>query len=474
MAYAKQRKNGMFTAVYSTAEGKEKSAGTFGTKEQAEREAQRWQDMVRGGKKDDLRKATITIAEFAPMWLKMHPVGPKTKRGYADVLRAHIIKHFGHVRVAELEREAIVTYIAKMIDEGYGVDMQKRVRTMFSLLFQYALDNGYRDDFPVLRIKVQRGSRKKIVVLRPNEFKSVYDCLASDGARALGNLIVSTGCRFGEATALLVSDLDFERGTVSFTKAVQDVGREFHPDGKSRFYVAPFTKTHDHRTVRIPRKAIESLRTYIKGNDLQANDLLFPRDLVSPSKGRERRVNVDLTPELMATMTTFIGPNGKEYRHGTMNGYVTGKCHCDYCKQGFADYRYTYDQAKRERKAAAAAQVRQSYVTVKFDDGDQRVLRLAPERKQRYYDREPYLDTGTWSACWKKALTDAGITVMPTAYQLRHTHASWLINNGEDWKTVMTRLGHKDPSTTSLYVQSVDDDSSSADIMDDLIDWDVA
>jgi integrase len=53
---------------------------------------------------------------------------------------------------------------------------------------------------------------------------------------------------------------------------------------------------------------------------------------------------------------------------------------------------------------------------------------------------EPYLDEKTWDRIWTAAVKESGIPFKPTAYQVRHTHASWLIDADESPKAVMHRL----------------------------------
>ena len=65
---------------------------------------------------------------------------------------------------------------------------------------------------------------------------------------------------------------------------------------------------------------------------------------------------------------------------------------------------------------------------------------------------EPYLDKQLWDRIWARAVTDSGIPFKPTAYQVRHTHASWLIDAGENPKAVMHRPGQADLRTTARYV----------------------
>ena len=67
-----------------------------------------------------------------------------------------------------------------------------------------------------------------------------------------------------------------------------------------------------------------------------------------------------------------------------------------------------------------------------------------------------------WNRIWARAVTDSGIPFKPTAYQVRHTHASWLIDAGENPKAVMHRLGQADLRTTARYVHVLDETGESA------------
>ena len=53
--------------------------------------------------------------------------------------------------------------------------------------------------------------------------------------------------------------------------------------------------------------------------------------------------------------------------------------------------------------------------------------------------------------------------LLPTLpYQVRHTHASWLIDKGVDLERVRYRLGHGDLTTTTRYVKILDEEDSAA------------
>jgi len=65
---------------------------------------------------------------------------------------------------------------------------------------------------------------------------------------------------------------------------------------------------------------------------------------------------------------------------------------------------------------------------------------------------------------------DDGTRTHDTRTTVRHTHASWLIDQGVDLERVRHRLGHGDLTTTTRYVKILDEeDSTAADVMSQLL-----
>ena len=114
-----------------------------------------------------------------------------------------------------------------------------------------------------------------------------------------------------------------------------------------------------------------------------------------------------LDPGIRATRTI------KEYaplflRHRRVEGntkerYAAAKCRCEGCRQWARDYER---ERTRVQRAAASGPARRRW------------------EKSRDPD-EPYLDKQLWDRIWARAAADSGIPFKPTAYQVRHTHASW-------------------------------------------------
>ncbi len=148
-----------------------------------------------------------------------------------------------------------------------------------------------------------------------------------------------------------------------------------------------------------------------------------------------RHTKPRLTEEELRALGDCEPVNGRVYAHGTLGGYVTAKCRCAGCRQWASNYER---ERRLVRRAAASGPARRRW------------------EKSRDPD-EPYLDKQLWDRIWARAVADSGIPFKPTAYQVRHTHASWLIDAGENPKAVMHRLGQADLRTTARYVHVLDE-----------------
>ena len=175
---------------------------------------------------------------------------------------------------------------------------------------------------------------------------------------------------------------------------------------------------------------------YVAEYGIGLTGVLFPADLVVPPRQTKPR----LTEEELRALGDCEPVGGRVYAHGTLGGYVQAKCRCEGCRQWARDYGR---ERMRVRRATAAGEVRRRWERSRDAD-------------------EAYLDEPMWNRIWARAVADSGIPFKPTAYQLRHTHASWLIDARENPKAVMRRLGQADLRTTARYVHVLNETGESA------------
>jgi hypothetical protein len=123
MAYTQRvdgKKGTRYRGFYKDADGHYKSAGAYDTEERALEVAQTAEKhaaaLISGaiGGLDPVTRATRTIEEYAPIFMRHHRVEGNTKDTYADTLRLHIIPFLAKARLAETDRTVARNYFTAL------------------------------------------------------------------------------------------------------------------------------------------------------------------------------------------------------------------------------------------------------------------------------------------------------------------------------------------------------------------------
>jgi integrase len=445
MAYAERRessKGARYRGFYKDADGRYKSAGTYGTEDRALEIAQEAEEhaaaLISGaaGSLDPATRATRTIEEYEPLFLRHHRVEGNTKDTYSGTLRLHVIPFLGKVRLAEMNRTAARNYFTALEESGRSANSIRQAKVVLAALFTMAVSDGYLDVNPFHDVRTPRvPGPRAIKIATTDQYLKVRGCLPTMPARVFSTLLISSGLRFCEATGLRPSDFDFDACILNVARSVVKVSREHHPRGKT-FLVREYTKNGDSRRIKLDRAVVELVHAHVAEHGIGPSEVIFPAELVAPP----RATRPGLSEEEIRALGNTAPVRGRVYAHGTLGGYVTARCRCAGCRQWAREY--GRDRMRARRAAEPGAPKRR---WAKSRDAD-----------------EPYLDEKTWNRIWTAAVRQSGIPFKPTAYQVRHTHASWLIDAGESPKAVMHRLGQSDLRTTSRYVHVLDETGESA------------
>jgi integrase len=337
--------------------------------------------------------------------------------------------------MAETDRTVARNYITALLEEGRSANTIRQAKVVLCAMFGMAVADGYVDYNPFHDVKIPKvPGRRAIKVATPEQYLTMPACLPTRPAQVFSPL-VSSGIRFCEAVGLKPADFDFDAGILEVARSVVKVSREPHPRGKT-FLVRDYTKNDQTRRLKLDPAVVELVGGHVAEHGIGEREVTFPTDLVVPP----RRTKPRLTEEELRAVGDCEPVGGRVYAHGTLGGYVTAKCRCAGCRQWASDYGR---MRMRVRRAAVSGPARRRW------------------EKSRDPD-EPYLDKQLWDRIWARAVTESGIPFKPTAYQVRHTHASWLIDAGENPKAVMHRLGQADLRTTARYVHVLDETGESA------------
>ena len=146
---------------------------------------------------------------------------------------------------------------------------RRRLITQAGAVLNAALREGLVDANPFQGIRIGREDhdrQEEQVILTHEEWSLLRGEIRQDVGRGVADLLIGTGARWGEATALLVSHVDRRKSAVRITQSWQ-------PDGKGGAALGPTKSRKSRRTVEIGRKTMDAIAPFLDGRD--AAGLLF-------------------------------------------------------------------------------------------------------------------------------------------------------------------------------------------------------
>jgi integrase len=324
------------------------------------------------------------------------------------------------MRMVEIGSPDVREFVTKLISEGVKPSSVQYCLTVLSALFTTALNDQVVFVHPCRGVSGPVVAKKVRSIITPEQFDTLHGALGEKTWQLLVESDVETGLRWGELTELRPKDLGSAVFTIS--RVVIELTAKFHPEG-GHFLVKDYPKDNEHRLVSISTELDAKLRDFIAERGIGPDDLIFqlPKD-ASPWRPLVQEPDQE-------KMEKFGGEMGDRYTHGTLTGYVAGKCRCENCRAKFAVYR-------RDRRAEGKDQPRR-----------QRTVNTDGHIPRNWFRNNVWLPA--------RAAAKLGDGVKP--HSLRHSHASWLLAGGADIARVKERLGHASILTTQKYLHTLPD-----------------
>ena len=264
----KGKKGTRFRVTYRDGNGKQQSAGTYGSRKEAEREYNRAKLRVDDGlpakslKPPTLLYGAKTLGDYAPRWLEGHRLGAHAKANYDGILHSKLIPELGTTRLADITASVVKALFVRMENEGASNAYISKCKCVLSALMQSAAeapDNPVTHN-PVRGIRVGGTRPQRRKAISKSEFAELLDEVP-EHYRLFLRTIAGSGIRVEEATGLTDASLEVTPAGcwLNITGVlVETKGREFtHRDG---------TKTHRDRRVKIDPKLAADLQALPPGH----------------------------------------------------------------------------------------------------------------------------------------------------------------------------------------------------------------
>jgi len=264
-----------FTAAYRDPYGRIRSAGTFATRREAVRAADRLDDAVSAGTWIDPAAGRITFRQYAEdVWLPARHVEVTTRAGYKSYLRTHFVPFFGDMRLARIMPSTVQEWVSLAVEQGLSPCSISKYHVMLHAVFARAVLDRIIAFNPCENTELPKVVAKKYRILTPAEFETVIVAIPPR-FKALVLTDIETGLRWGELVALRPRHIDFLRRTVTVSETIVEVSKKDSPTGE-RMIVKPYPKDDEPRTLHVSQDLLDTLAARIADLGLRRDDLLFP------------------------------------------------------------------------------------------------------------------------------------------------------------------------------------------------------
>lgn len=159
--------------------------------------------------------------KVADDWYEEHTktVGVYTSDCYKAPLK-NLKKEFSDLAIADITTKDIQNFINKLSKQGFAKHTIALRRIVASLIFDYAILHDYIQYNPVLATKLPKNATVSKRTLPSNDNVEMVKSSLKEPFGLFAYLCLYTGCRRGEALALMYEDIDFENDLISINKVV--------------------------------------------------------------------------------------------------------------------------------------------------------------------------------------------------------------------------------------------------------------
>lgn len=159
--------------------------------------------------------------EIAEAWERQHreEVTHRTwinyKPHYDDIIRKH-----GNKRIEEVTAQVISNHLLSAKSKGYSATVVNSIRSLYRMIFDYAVANDYAQFNPVLSVRLPKGlKRGKRIAPTDEQIKAIVSNVDIEFGM-FPFFLLCTGMRKSEALALTWDDVDFQSKEISVTKSI--------------------------------------------------------------------------------------------------------------------------------------------------------------------------------------------------------------------------------------------------------------
>jgi integrase len=206
------------------------------------------------------------LSDFAEAWLAtVVDRKPSTLAGYESILRRRVLPAFGTKPIGSIDKPMVRSFVADLSSSGLGAGTVKNALNVLKPILGTAVEAGALRINPAAGVAPPRSESQEMNFLTADEVEQLAEAIPSPYP-VLIRVAAYSGLRAGELAALRVRDIDTMRGRIHVRQSVAEVHGEC---------IFGTTKTHQSRTVPLPRTLMGHLIEHIAPVATDRNALVF-------------------------------------------------------------------------------------------------------------------------------------------------------------------------------------------------------
>jgi integrase len=169
----------------------------------------------------------FTLRNYLEVWLRDSVAArnrPRTAEGYVIIVRKHILPNLGAIHLEKLQPSDVERMEAHLLSSGLSANMVHHVHVVLAKALKDAMRKGMIQRNVCQQFDPPRPGRYEVKVPDESGIRKILDLARGTSYSPIFEFMAFTGCRRGEALALLWKNTDLERGIVSITETVQRLG----------------------------------------------------------------------------------------------------------------------------------------------------------------------------------------------------------------------------------------------------------
>lgn len=251
-------KNGtiFFSVRYKDAYGNEKQKYKQNAKWKTKKEAKEAMDLFLKHESVDHSGLTVDDLYQAYIHNKEDKLKLKTLYTLDNVYKIHIQPYFGKVAISDINTKRIVKWQQELLNKGYRNRYLENIQDRLKAIFRFGVEYDFieKNPFKIGTLRNKSEVKQEMTFWTNDEFEKYIHCVDDPLYYAVFMTLYFTGIREGEMAALLIKDVDFDKGTISISKTYDSV---------HKVVTSPKTSS-SFRTVYLTKNLIEVLKDHIE------------------------------------------------------------------------------------------------------------------------------------------------------------------------------------------------------------------